>query len=236
MRHPAVSALLARYAVAWAYVVAVTAAGLTCTLLPGRDQAAILRFASTNVHNLSHDPVGCLVASAFVPSGSVGAWPLLIALAMFGAVQALGNWRAAAVCAAGHVVGTLVSEGIVAYRVAHGTLPGAARYIVDVGPSYVVVTAIAVAVLCGGWLARGAALADLALLVFAGDIFSGLSRLDVAAVGHTTALAVGVVAGGLTIWLRRPDQAGAAGAAGADAPLAEGRRAEDQAAQPRPPA
>lgn len=97
---------------------------------------------------------------------------------------------------------------------AHGTLPDTARYIIDVGPSYVVVSAIALAVLCGGWLARGAALADFALLVFAGDIFGGLSRLDVAAVGHLTALVTGAVAGGLAVWLRRfsDRQAGPSGA------------------------
>src|SRR5690349_11422703 len=91
MRRPVILALLGRYAAAWGYLAAVTAAGITYTLLPGRDQAAVLRWASTNVHNLSHDPAGCMVASAFFPSGSVGAWPLLIALAMFGAVQALGT-------------------------------------------------------------------------------------------------------------------------------------------------
>lgn len=37
--------------------------------------------------------------------------------------EVLGNWRTAVVCAAGHVVGTLVSEGIVGYRVSHGALP-----------------------------------------------------------------------------------------------------------------
>jgi hypothetical protein len=66
---------------------------------------------------------------------------------------------------------------------------------VDVGPSYVVAAAIAVAVVCGPWLARGAALADLAVFVFAGHIFAGFSQLQVPAVGHVTALAVGGVAG-----------------------------------------
>jgi hypothetical protein len=59
--------------------------------------------------------------------------------------------------------------------------------LVDVGPSYVVAAAIAVAVVCGPWLARGAALADLAVFVFAGHIFAGFSQLQVPAVGHVTA-------------------------------------------------
>jgi hypothetical protein len=181
------------------------------------------------VHNLHQDPVGCIVVSAFFPSGSAAAWPALIALALFGANHVLGNWRTAVVCAAGHVIGTLVSEGILGYRVTHGSLPVSARYITDVGPSYVVVAAIAVAILYGGWLARAAAALDLALLAFVGDIFSGLRGLSVAAVGHVTAITVGVIAGGLAVWQRRRAQQRQAQAA-----AATGRRALDQAAQPRP--
>jgi len=35
----------------------------------------------------------------------------------------LGNWRTAVACTVAHVIGTLVSEGVVAYRVAHDLLP-----------------------------------------------------------------------------------------------------------------
>jgi len=122
---------------------------------------------------------------------------------MFGANRVLGNWRTVAVCAAGQVIGTLVSEGIVAYRVSQGLLPGADRNLIDVGPSYVVVSAIAVAVLYGSWPARAAAALDLALLVGVGNIFGGLSTLNVTAVGHATALAVGVAGGSALAWMRR---------------------------------
>jgi len=104
------------------------------------------------------------------------------------------------VCAAGQVIGTLVSEGILGYRVAHGLLPAADRDIIDVGPSYVVVSAIVVAILYGSWLARGAAVLDFAILFFFGHIFSGLSRLDVAAVGHLTAITVAAILGSLLVW------------------------------------
>ena len=53
----------------------------------------MLWWASTDVVNLHHHPVGCLVLSAFVTDDNWYAWPLLIALALFGANQALGNWR-----------------------------------------------------------------------------------------------------------------------------------------------
>lgn len=203
MRQRVLSEIFARQAVAWVYLAAFTVAQVAYTVLSRRDQAAVLGWASTNVHNLGHDPVGSLAASAFLTQGDPAAWPVLIALAMFGACRALGNWRTALVCAAGHIIGTLVSEGIVAYRVSRGLLPASARLIVDVGPSYVVVSAVVVALLYGSWLARAAAAFDLALLVFAGNIFGGLSHLEVTAVGHTTAMIVAAISGSLLAWQAR---------------------------------
>jgi hypothetical protein len=232
MRRPTARGIFSRYAVAWSYLAAVSAAEVTYALLPEHDRAALLRWASTNVHNLQHDPVGCMIVSAFFPDGPARSWPVLIALAMFGANQALGNRWTIAVCATGHVVGTLVSEGILDYRVAHGALPGSSRFIIDVGPSYVVVAAIAAAILYGGWAARGAAALDLALLAFAGDIFAGLSKLDVAAVGHVTALAAGAGAATLAAAHRRRRQPASGAAAGA---TGDGDVLE-RAAHRRPPA
>src|ERR1700735_2619629 len=158
MRRPTVRGIFVRYAVAWSYLAAVSVAEVSYALLPDHDRAALLQWASTNVHNLQHDPVGCMIISAFFPDGSARAWPALIALALFGANRALGNWRAAAVCVGRHVGGALGREGILDYRVAPGTLPASSRHILDVGPSYVVVAAIAAAILYGGWWARLAAL------------------------------------------------------------------------------
>jgi hypothetical protein len=236
MGRPTVRGLLVRYAVAWSFLAAVLVAEVTYALLPGPDRAALLRWASTNVHNLQHDPVGCMIVSAFFPQGSAAVWPALIALALFGANRALGNRRTAAVCAAGHVIGTLVSEGILDYRVAHGGLTPSSRFIIDVGPSYVVVAAIAAAILYGGWLARAAAVLDFALLAFVGDIFAGLRHLDVAAVGHVTALAVGALGATLAAaQLRRQRHATVAAAASSTGERL-GRRAADRTAQRRPPA
>ncbi len=206
MRRPGLKTIFTSYAVAWLYLGCFIVAEVIYALLPPQDQAAWLSWASTSVHNLRHEPVGSLVASAFVTQGFEIAWPVLIALALFGANGALGNWRTAVVCTAGQVIGTLVSEGIVGYRVARGLLPASDRYLIDVGPSYVVVSAIMVALLYGSWLARAAAALDLALLVFVGDIFAGLSSLDVSAVGHVTAMTVGAVGGGLLVWQRRRRQ------------------------------
>lgn len=188
-----------QYSVAWAYLIGFVIADIAIGVQSPADQSAVRQWASTNVVNLSHDPLGSMVASAFVPTDSAVAWPFLIAMAMFGANRALGNWRTATVCAAGHVAGTLVSEGIVAYRIAHKLLPESDSRIIDVGPSYVVVAAIAVGLLYGSWLARIAAAVDLFLLVVVGGIFSGLSTLQVAAVGHTTSIVVAVILGSLLV-------------------------------------
>lgn len=204
MRRPDLQRIFGPYAVAWVYLIAFVITEVICVELSPQDRSAFTVWASTNVHNLQHDPVGSLVVSAFVAQGYWLAWPFLIALALFGANKVLGNWRTALLCAAGHVIGTFVSEGIVGYRVSHGSLPAADRNLIDVGPSYVVVTAIAVVLLYGSWLARAAAALDLVLLVAVGNIFGGLSKLAVSAVGHTTALTVGVILGSLLVWqLRR---------------------------------
>jgi hypothetical protein len=67
----------------------------------------------------------------------------------------------------------------------------------------VVVSAIVIAVICGSWLARSLALLDFAVLVFGGHIFSGLSHLDVSAVGHLTAMLTAAVIIALNLALGR---------------------------------
>jgi len=203
MQPKAPKAIFTRYAVAWGYLAVFVIVQVIYALLSSHDQAAVIGWASTSVHNLRHDPAGSLVASAFIAQASPAVWPALIALAMFGACQALGNWRAALVCAVGHVIGSVVSEGVVGYRVSHGVLPAADRYLIDIGPSYIVVSAAVVALLYGSWLARGAAALDLVILIVPGDIFAGLSHLYVAAVGHLTAMIVAAGFGSLLVWQMR---------------------------------
>jgi rhomboid family protein len=192
---PAASAR--RSPVAWAYLGCFAVTQAVYALLDPGTQNAFVSWTSTSVANLEHDPVGCLVVSAFVTGGGVMdavAWLPMIALAMFGANRALGNARTIFVCAAGHVIGTLVSEGIVAWQVGNGALPPSYRHLTDVGPSYVVVSALVATLLCGPRLWRLLASLDLAVLVFVARIFAGLTHLDVAAVGHVTAIVTAVIA------------------------------------------
>jgi len=190
-----------RYGFACAYLACYLVTEVVYVLLSPTAQAALTGWASTSVANLEHEPVGPLVLSAFIGPGYLLVWPVLIALALFGANRALGNVRTALICVAGHVIGTVVSEGIVAYRVDAGQLLVVDRYLVDVGPSYVVVSAIVIAVVCGTWPARVAAALDFAVLVFGGHIFAGLSHLDVSAVGHLAAMVT--AAAGVTLILAR---------------------------------
>jgi hypothetical protein len=190
---------LRRYGFATAYLGCFVAVELVYSQLNPAAQARLIAWASTDVTNLEHEPAGPLIVSAFVAPGYFVAWPVLIALALFGANRALGNARTALVCLAGHMMGSLVSEGIVAYRVDTGQLAAANRYLIDVGSSYVVVSAIVIAQACGTWLARGLAAIDAVLLVFPGHIFGGLSQLDVAAVGHLTAVLTAAAATALIL-------------------------------------
>jgi hypothetical protein len=173
-----------------------------------------LAFASTSVANLARDPVGSLVLSAFVTGGDLGgtlAWLALIAVAMFGASRTAGAWRTAVACAAGHVIGTLVSEGIIAARIHIGALPARYLHLTDVGPSYVVVSALVVSMLYGtwrrdraSWAWRILAAAGLLVLAFPGQIFAGLTSFDIAAVGHVTAIVTATLAVTLTAAVAGP--------------------------------
>ena len=204
-----------RYAFAGAFGICFVVTGLVYARLDPGAPATFTDWASTNVANLEPEPVLPLLLSAFVAPGYLLTWPVLIALALFGANRAVGNARIALVCLAAHVIGTLVSEGIVAYRVDAGQLSAASRHLTDVGPSYVVVAAVVVALALGTWLARALAAVDLVILVFPGDIFGGLSQLDVAAVGHLTAMLTAAAAAAIIMLRQRPR-----GASGRD--LADG--------------
>jgi hypothetical protein len=225
-----------RYAVACTYLAVYLIAEISYVQLTPSARASLTAWATTSVSNLEHEPIGPLVVSAFIGPGHSLVWPVLIAVAMFGANRALGNARTAAICAAGHVIGTLVSEGIIAYRVDAGQLPVADRALTDVGPSYVVVSAIVIAVACGTWPARVAAALDFAMLVFGGNIFGGLSHADVSAVGHLTALLTAAACVALSARPPRGRRSAEVTDEGADQVGDPGRaRAEHQLTQRPPP-
>ncbi|MFD9395848.1 rhomboid-like protein [Streptomyces sp. NPDC060000] len=106
-----------------------------------------LRQRSTNIHELSRHPVRVLVASAMWIDG--GHWlPYAVLYSVFHAQaeHRLGTARWLAVCAAAHVLATLLSEGALAKAIRDGLAPQSAANTLDVGVSYALSGVVAVLV------------------------------------------------------------------------------------------
>jgi hypothetical protein len=181
----------------WGVAVGYTAVFAVTTAVYLSRSAATRRawsaWTSTNLVNLRHHPVAAMVTSGLFSDGDLVAWTVL-ALVGLGVVNwSLGNWRTALLVVAAHVGGTLVSQGILAYRIASGAAPDGDRLLIDVGPSYVVACALVAGALWGAGWSRLAAAIGFALL--APSLFGGLPGLDVAAVGHVCAVLTAVVLG-----------------------------------------
>ncbi|MGI5436133.1 rhomboid-like protein [Streptomyces shenzhenensis] len=96
-----------------------------------------LRQRSTNIHELSRDPVRVLITSAMWIDG--GRW--LPYAALYTAVHAqaerwLGTLRWLLVCVAAHVLATLISELTLLNAIRDGAAPQRAVHTLDVGVSY----------------------------------------------------------------------------------------------------
>ncbi|WP_416974502.1 rhomboid-like protein [Streptomyces sp. 4F14] len=96
-----------------------------------------LRQRSTNLHELSDNPVRVLVASAMWLDG--GYW--LPYVALYSVIHApverwLGTARWLLVAAGAHVLATLISEGALLIAIEQGVAPRSAMHTLDVGVSY----------------------------------------------------------------------------------------------------
>jgi hypothetical protein len=190
---PHLSTVGARLGVAVGYTVAFVVTSLVFRTRSAAGRAAWLEWTSTNLVNLRHHPVGALVTSAFFAEDSLLSWAAL-ALVGLGVVNwSLGNWRTAVLVTTAHVVGTLISEGILAYRIVAGAAPASDRYIVDVGPSYIVACALVAGVAYGTRAWRLLAAIGFALLL--PSLFGGLTRLEVSAVGHLCSIVIALLLG-----------------------------------------
>ncbi|MFC9972063.1 rhomboid-like protein [Spirillospora sp. NPDC127200] len=202
------------HAAAWGYIGALGAAEAAYALLDEEHRAAVTAWASTNLANLADHPAGSLAASALVPTEYPLLWLALAGAGLLPVNRRLGSGRTALLFGLTHVLGTAVSQGIVAWRLSAGQLPEAARHQLDTGPSFVVVPALVVAVGCAPWRWRVPAALGLAgVLPY---MFIGLRDLDVAAVGHTVSMGVAVPLY-LLLRGRPPMQAGRATLEGATA-------------------
>jgi hypothetical protein len=160
---------------------------------PSAVQWAWFNWASTDLVNLAHHPVGSMVLSALVDDSDVLAWLGLGLIGLVSAGQTVGNSRCAVLVTVSHVVGTLVSEGILLVRIAAARASATERISLDIGPSYIIVAALTVGVVYGRWPAR--IVSGIAFLLLAPHLFGGLQRLDVGPVGHCCAIFIGVVLG-----------------------------------------
>ena len=154
---------------------------------------AVLMDSSTDLAHLERVPWLVLPASS-VWSGDAIGWWIVVTLMCLGALELIrGPLMTLVTGVVAHVVGTLVSQGIVAARIAAGELSSSARHVMDVGPSYVVASCAA-AVIASPRAPRslriGCAVTIVPLFVAAFDF---TDAAQVATIGHAVAIAVGAL-------------------------------------------
>ena len=121
-----------------AYLVALMVT--TATLANSSPHAVhwLVASASTNLHNMTIDPIRVLVVSAFWVQSTPWIWlmaPLMVVV-MVPAERLLGRGRTLFVFAAGHVGATALTVAAISVSVDYGLLPHRLAYALDVGPSY----------------------------------------------------------------------------------------------------
>jgi hypothetical protein len=164
----------------------------TATLASSSPHAVhwLVASASTNLHNMTHDPLRVLVVSAFWVQSTPWIWamaPLLVAV-MAPAERLLGTGRTLFVFAAGHLGATALTVAAIGVGVDRGLLPHRLAYALDVGPSYGLVAlgallAIRIAARPLRLAAIGALLFGLATAVILGGDFTDAGHLVAALIG-----------------------------------------------------
>ncbi|MFC9788382.1 rhomboid-like protein [Rhodococcus sp. NPDC127528] len=162
--------------------------------LQGTDHRTLHRLvvsASTNLHNMTHDPVQVLVVSAFWVDGASFPWLTVVEflVVMVAAERWLGSGRWILVFVAGHVGATVVTVVGIAWALDHDLLPAKLAGTVDVGASY---GFWAVAALLAFRFARPASrwcAAAVLVAVFAAVAWRGQTFTDY---GHLTAVLIGI--------------------------------------------
>jgi hypothetical protein len=181
--------------VATAYVLTLLGAYVWWVLQSPQARLSVLAASSTDIAHLERAPWLVLPASSIWPGNDFGYWAIVVLLCV-GALERLrGGLVTVVTGAVAHVIGTVVSEGITAARIAAGDLSTSARHVLDVGPSYAVAACATAVVFSPGanrWLRWACALTLVPLVVTAFD-FSDESQ--VAAIGHAVAMALGIAVG-----------------------------------------
>ncbi|GAA2293135.1 membrane protein [Streptomyces kunmingensis] len=110
-----------------------------------RFEQEFLRQRSTNLHELSTNPIRVLVSSALWIDGSSW-WPYALLYTVFHARAEhwLGTPRWLAVAAAAHVLATLISEGALLWAIGNGHAPASSVNTLDIGVSYALAGSIGI--------------------------------------------------------------------------------------------
>jgi hypothetical protein len=165
-----------------------------------RTERSVLVGTSTDLWHLAHTPWTVLPASAFFTRGGLP-YALVGCLVCVGLLERqAGSVATLAVGVLGHLIGTAVSEGVVAIRIAVHDLPTSAAHAIDVGPSYVLVACAATVI---AWpRARLWTRVTCAVLLAPIVVFTAwrLPEGQIDAVGHLTAGFVGAMC---ARWLTR---------------------------------
>ncbi|MDN3023444.1 rhomboid-like protein [Streptomyces sp. S.PB5] len=154
---------------------------------PGFEEE-FLRQRSTNIHELSSNPVRVLVSSAmWIDGGPWLSYAVLYSLFHAQAERWLGTVRWLGVCVAAHVLATLISEGALLWGIRHGMAPESAVNSLDIGVSYALAGVVAVLVYRIPRVWRYV-YALVVLVVYGVPLVTGRTFTDL---GHFTAVLIG---------------------------------------------
>ncbi|OIK01194.1 hypothetical protein BIV24_01740 [Streptomyces colonosanans] len=163
--------------------------------MPPSVEDHFLRQRSTNIHELSSDPVRAFVTSAmWIDGGYVLPYVVLYTVFHAQAERWLGTVRWLAVCGAAHVLATLVSEGALLLAIRDGAVPYSAVDTLDFGVSYALagVAAVLTYRIAAPW--RYAYLAGV-LLVYGAPLATSPGFTDF---GHIVSVLIGLACYPLT--------------------------------------
>ena len=173
-----------------AYLVALVVTTITLASSSPHAMHWLVAGASTNLHNMTIDPLRVLVISAFWVQSTAWIWPMapLMVAVMAPAERLLGTRRTLFTFAAGHLGATALTVAAIGVGVDHGLLPQHVAYALDVGPSYglAALAAVLATRLPRGHMrgaAIGALLFGLALAVVLGGDFTDAGHLVAAVIG-----------------------------------------------------
>ena len=166
--------------------------------LPDRSVEHLLALTSTTLPRLAAWPV-TLPISGLLVQHDLGIWLAALVLGAAQLEHQVGWRRTLVLLAAVHAGATVLSQGLLGLRVLLDLAPVALLDQVDVGPSYLAVAGLALAVVTAPTAARRLVPLS-ALLVGLPELLEGLDHADLAATGHVAAALLGAAGGW---WIRR---------------------------------